>query len=111
MPRFPLTIWLTRLGGTPIARAKPLMLTPQACRSSSRISPGWIGGSFFLVIIDDFDSGRPFLFPPAANSVLIVDPDAVLAVPVSAQRFEAIAAEYPQIAQRTTGALFYDAAS
>jgi hypothetical protein len=53
------------------------------------------------VVIDDFDvlcavrAFRPF----KANAPLLVDPDAVLALPVTRQGFEAVARKLRQVAQ------------
>jgi hypothetical protein len=63
-----------RFAGTRIARASPLMLISSSFMSSSRILPGWIGGSLFppLVVVGDFDIGRAFRFPVEADSILVV---------------------------------------
>jgi hypothetical protein len=45
----------------------------------------------FLVIIGDFNFAWPELGPSEADSVLIVDADAVLSLAVSGKGFEAIA--------------------
>src|SRR5260370_3641408 len=94
-----------RFAGTRIACASPLMLISSSFMSSSRILPGWIGGSFFppLVVIGDFDIGRSFRFPVEADSILVVDPNAELAFAASAQGFKPIAAKRPKVLQRSGG--------
>src|SRR5271170_4733562 len=94
-----------RLAGTRIACASPLMLISSSFMSSSRILPGWIGGTFFppLVVVGDFDIGRSFRFPVEADSILVVDSNTELPFAATAQRFEPIAAQRPQVFQRGRG--------
>src|SRR5271157_1532388 len=94
-----------RFAGTRIACANPLMLIPSSCMSSNRILPGWIGGSFFppLVVVGDFDIGRSFRFPVEADSILVVDPNAELALAAAAQRFQPVPAKCPQVLQGSRG--------
>src|ERR1700722_16726447 len=94
-----------RFAGTRIACASPLMLISSSLISSSRILPGWIGGSFFprLVVVGDFDIDRSFRFPVEADSILVVDPNAELPLAVADQRFEQIAAKRPKVLQRSRG--------
>jgi hypothetical protein len=42
---------------------------------------------------------RVFLFPYEADAILVVNPDAVLTLPISAQRFQAIAGRNQQIGE------------
>src|ERR1035441_2738908 len=104
MPRFSFTIRLIRLDGTRIACAKPLMLISSSFMSSSRILPGWIGGSFStLVVVRDFDIGWTLRSPFEADFILIIDPDAELALAFAAQRFPSVPAKRPQIFQGCRG--------
>jgi hypothetical protein len=52
-----------------------------------------------LMIVDDLDLIRRAFAPSKANSPLVVDPDAVLALPVAAQSFEPISWHGSQILQ------------
>src|SRR5664279_2474654 len=94
-----------RFAGARIACARPLMLISSSFMSSSRILPGWMGGSFFppLVVAGDFDIGRSFRFPVEADSILVVDPNAELPLAAAAQRFEPIAAKRPKVVERGRG--------
>jgi len=60
MERLPFTIALTRFMGTRKERASWFRLIPASCRSSLKISPGWIGANRFLcsglsVVVRDLD--------------------------------------------------------
>src|ERR1035437_683281 len=105
IPPFPFSIRLMRFAGTRIACANPLILIPSSFMSSSRILPGWIGGSFFppLVVVGDFDIGRSFRFPVEADSILVVDPNAEPALAAAAQRFQSVPAKCPQVLHRGRG--------
>jgi hypothetical protein len=56
-----------------------------------------MGGSFFSVVIDDFDIGRSFRFPFEADSKLVIDANTELALAAAAQRFQPIAAKRSQV--------------
>jgi len=77
--------------------------------SSSRTSPGWIGGCArravvrFLVVVADLDVIRVSVFPAEANSPLIVDSDAVLARAVSRESFQSIPRWHPKVVQPFNG--------
>src|SRR5689334_7698203 len=94
--RSPFTIAPTRVAGTRSAIASAFTDRLSGFRNSSAmISPGWvvmrlgvIGAS--SVIVHDLDLGRTVGGPHEANSPLVVDPDAVLALPGAGERFEMI---------------------
>src|SRR6266446_6879868 len=76
-----------RLAGTRRRNAKALAERPASFRISARCSPGWMGLSFFamlilswLVIVHHFHVFGSVVFPHEANSVPIVDANAVLAL-------------------------------
>jgi hypothetical protein len=48
-----------------------------------------------LVIVDDFDFVRMLFLPSKTYSILLIDPDAVLAPPVALERFQPIARGIP----------------
>src|SRR6202046_3918730 len=78
--RSPLTMAPIRVAGTRKAIASALTDMQSGLRNSSlKISPGWVVTRFGvgtpLVVVDDFDIGRPFLRPYETNAPLIVDPD------------------------------------
>src|SRR5580693_6633230 len=106
MPRFPRTMSLMRPGGTSSARASWFWLISAGRRNSSRrISPGGIGSSFFfmallrhwLMIIDDFNVKRVAFEPMETESPLIVDSNAMLALAISRQCFQAISGRETQV--------------
>src|SRR5258708_5889836 len=90
MERCPAIIALIRLDGTWIARARRFMLRPRSSSVSLRISPGCTG-AILSVVFRDFDVMGSFLFPGKADPVLIIEAQAVLALAISAQRFEVVA--------------------
>ena len=51
------------------------------------------------MVVNDFDFGGPCLGPLEADPVLVVDPDAVLPLPVYLQRLEPIPRRHPEIVQ------------
>jgi hypothetical protein len=53
----------------------------------------------FPVVVDNLDIVRSILFPKKADAELVVDTDAVLSLPVSPERFQAIARRDLQIGQ------------
>ncbi len=88
IPRRPLTSSLTRWYGTLIPSARSRCESPIGLRnSSSSISPGWIGARcvgirtmvYSLVIVDNLYCFWPTIGPNEANTILIIDPNAVLA--------------------------------
>lgn len=111
MLRRSLTISEIRVEGTRRARARAWAEIPFGTMNSSRkISPGCIGGgrrlgsrtiAIFspLVIINNLDIVRSAFDPSKANSILVIDPDAVLPSPITFQSFKAIARRLSQIIQ------------
>src|SRR5436190_13885557 len=96
MARWPFRIPVTRLVGTFNWRASSAALMWSASSSSARCSPGGIAVramSFSLVIVHDFDIDRPgrTVWPLEADPPLVVDANAVLALPVATECFESIA--------------------
>src|SRR5579871_4405871 len=78
--------------------ANRFMLIPKSRSVSLRISPGWTGGSL-AVVLGDFDLlGMTFLLHKT-DAVLIIDPDAALAFPISSQSFQAISRWNEQVVQ------------
>jgi hypothetical protein len=73
------------------------MLIPKSSNVSLRISPGCIGGNLHVIVLllavvfGDFDVIRPILSPGKTDSILIVDPDAVLSRAVSLKGLQSIA--------------------
>jgi len=55
------------------------------------------------VVVDDFDIFRPLFCPTKTNAPLIVYANAVNALLVTAQSFQAIAGRYEEIRQRLCG--------
>jgi hypothetical protein len=55
------------------------------------------------MIIDHFDVGWSFRRPSEANPELVVNPDRMLSLPVSAQRFQPIAGRHPQVFAQIDG--------
>jgi hypothetical protein len=51
------------------------------------------------VVVNDLDVGGPGVCPGETDPPLLVDPDAVLAGPVTVEGFEPIARGYPQIVE------------
>jgi len=51
------------------------------------------------VVVNDLDISRDAPRPPEADSVLVVDPDAVLTLSVTLELLEAIPWRYPKIFQ------------
>ena len=53
-------------------------------------SSGWAvtrsGVAISLLVVDDFDIGRPFLSPDETDAPLVIDPDGLLATTVAGQR-------------------------
>jgi len=50
-------------------------------------------------VVGDFDVMGTILFPGKADSVLIVDPDAVLHLAVSLKRFQLVAGRDPKVGE------------
>src|SRR2546430_17641208 len=95
-PRFPCNSSLTRGYETPSRSAKPVWLRPsglRTLRAASHQDASVVHASEFApsvlpsVIIRDLDPLRSLLGPNETDPVLVVDPDAVLPLPVFAQRF------------------------
>ena len=55
------------------------------------------------MVVDDFHSVGVALPPHEANAILIIDPDAVLALAFAVQRLQPVSGRYPQIIQRHRG--------
>ena len=55
------------------------------------------------MIVGDFHVNGITIFPAETNSPLIVDPDAVLALPIPGQLFEAIPRWHSKVGQRVSG--------
>jgi hypothetical protein len=55
------------------------------------------------VVIGDFDISRSFRFAFEADSKLVVDPNAALALATAAQRFQPVPAECPQVFKASRG--------
>src|ERR1035438_8302972 len=96
MARRPATIELTRLAGTPNSCARRFMEMPRSAKVSLRMAPGWTGASL-VVVLGDFNIVRVPFFPPKADSVLIVDPQTVLALAVAGERFEPVTRRNAQV--------------
>jgi hypothetical protein len=93
-----------RVAGTRNAMARAFTDMPIGSRNSSRsTSPGWLvtrlGVAIRLVVIDDFDIGRPFFRPSKTNAPLVVDPDRVLPVAVCREHLQSVSWRRPQIAE------------
>src|SRR6266571_1596741 len=104
MARCRRTIWLTRIGVTPMALASAYWLRPSgAIKSWSKISPGCTGGSFLVfissVVVHNFNVVGAAFVPAEANPPLIIDADAVLPGTVPLEGFQAVARRQPQVAQ------------
>src|SRR5450432_751720 len=105
MERCPSTMALIRLGGTWISCARRFMLRPRSSSVSLRIPPGCTGGSLGFkrgplpVVFGDFDVMGILLFPGETDPVLIVDTEAVPALPLSLQRFQPVAGRDQQIGE------------
>src|ERR1700722_9180106 len=93
---WPLMILVRVLGGSPVAMAALLALTPASCRASAKASPGWMGGSF-SGIVRDFDILRLVVLPAKTNSILTVNADGVLAGSVPRNLFEPQAGNAPEV--------------
>jgi hypothetical protein len=52
------------------------------------------------VVVDNLDLPRLVVAPDKTDPPLVVDADAVLTLPVTVQRFQAIAGRHPQIVQQ-----------
>jgi hypothetical protein len=63
---WPFMILVRVLGGSPMAMAALLALIPASRSASANASPGWIGGSF-SVVIRDFDILRLVVLPAKTN--------------------------------------------
>ncbi len=97
------------MAGTRSAKASWLTDIRSGDRNSSlRISPGWIGGRRSFVrmlysprsmVIDDFNVLCSAVGPDKADSPLIIDSDAVLALPVAGQSFEPISGNGRDVTQ------------
>jgi hypothetical protein len=83
----PFMILVRVLGGSPMAMAALLALIPASRSASANASPGWIGGSF-SVVIRDFDILRLVVRPAKTNSIPIINSDTVLAGSISRKLFE-----------------------
>ena len=96
-----------RFTGTSSAFDSALADRPSASSSSRNISPGCSGripfatfmASTSSVIIHDLHIAWPIVFPAEANSPLRVDPYAVLAGPVAAQRFQPVARQTRKVVE------------
>src|SRR5713101_2866404 len=108
MARRPWTTWLRRFAGTRNSAANRLTLIPNGSRRSSlRIRPGCTGGRSFVflsdmrslsVVINDLYVVGVTVLPDETNTVLIVDPNAVLPRSVALENFQPIAGEFRQVA-------------
>src|SRR4051812_23936000 len=84
--------------------------------SSRRISPGWVGSrgvgtrtigaslaAISSMVVHDFDVVRLVLGPDEADPVLVVDPNAVLALSIAGEGLEAFAGRDPEIGEALGG--------
>src|SRR5438067_7961130 len=97
-----------RLPGTLIACASWFWLSPISFRNSSlRITPGWGFRSSSpcarSMVVDDLDILRIPVHPHKTDPPLVIDADAHLSRPVSAQRLQPVARWIAQIIQRPRG--------
>lgn len=112
MPRFPRTISCRRTKETPSRAANADCEMRSGFRNSiSSISPGCVGGRCVgsrrltsasaakrrLVVVCDLDVRGISILPAEADSILAVDPNAVLAKPVALKRFQSVAWRVPQL--------------
>src|SRR6202049_1620844 len=106
--RSPFTIAPMRVAGTRKAIASALIDIPRGLRNSSfSTSPGWavtrLGVAIALVVVDNFDIGRPFLSPEEADAPLVIDPDGVLATTFAGQRFKPVCWRRAQVVEIARG--------
>ena len=101
--RLPAMIWLMRLGGTSMARANAVGLTPNSSSSSLRTSPGCtarlnMSTAFTLMVVHDFDFGWAGVAtgPVEADAPLPVDADRILPIPIAPECFQAVAGQPAQ---------------
>src|SRR5882672_629722 len=107
--RSPLMMAPIRVAGTRRAIARALADMPSGLRNSSlKISPGWVvtrpgvatpAALAFLVVVDDFDIGRPLFGPSEADAPLIIDAYRVLPVPISGESLQSVRRRRAQIAK------------
>ena len=97
--RLPLIISLRRGYETPRRRASAVWVILRGLTNSSKsISPGWVGGRFrgsrrpttSLVIVCDFDLIGIAFLPCKTNSVLLINSDTVLILPITFQALKAV---------------------
>ena len=96
-------IWLMRLGGTSMARANAVGLTPNSSSSPLRTSPGCtarlnMSTAFTLMVVHDFDFGWAGVAtgPVEADAPLPVDADRILPIPIAPECFQAVAGQPAQ---------------
>src|ERR1017187_4204018 len=103
---------LIRVTGTWSSIAKRFALSLRGfMKSSSMVSPGWMGGSFadflaigFLsVVVHDLYLIGAAALPLEADSPAVVDANAVLPEPVPGQRFEMVPRNRRQVRERWRG--------
>src|SRR5690606_26681648 len=93
----PCTISLIRRGGTPMDTASLFCVMPKpSMKSSMRTSPGWIG-SILSVVVNDLHLLWSSVGPHEADPPLVVDPDAVLAGPVTLESLKPAAGRNAEI--------------
>ena len=97
MDRCPCTISLIRRGATLMSLANRYWLMPKGFRnSSSRISPGWMGGEFclrhheLLVVVYDLDIMGVTFLPSEADSPLGINSNTILSGAIPRQFLEAV---------------------
>jgi hypothetical protein len=52
------------------------------------------------MVVNDFDLGWPNLSPDKTDTILVVDPDAVLALPILLEGFQSVGRGNPEVMQR-----------
>src|SRR5699024_8734132 len=103
MPRLPCTISLIRRGGTPIETASLFCVMPKpSMKSFMRTSPAWIG-SILSVVVNDLHLLRSDVRPHEPDTRLVVDPDAVLSVPIALEGLEPVSGRDAEVFERLRG--------
>src|SRR5674476_812211 len=93
----------TSNGGSASSGPTPDPPTSRSWTTTEEVLPMTVMGSTSSVVVHDLDVGGSGVGPDEADPPLLVDADAVLSGPVSAECFQSVAGRHSEVVQRFGG--------